>query len=138
MEAPVWQAIRVDVDLATTPVVGDRALLESLVRNLVDNAGRHRPGGWARVTVVPAPDVPGAELHVANATSGLASTGDVAAGAPGNANVGPTIVRAALDAHEGTITWRHDIEQVTAVVRLPGPAHVLAVAGPNGALPPGT
>jgi signal transduction histidine kinase len=38
-------------DLCPAPVSGDPALLDRLVRNLVDNAIRHnRPGGWIEVT----------------------------------------------------------------------------------------
>ena len=122
VEAPAWQAIRAELDLAATPVVGDRDLLESLVRNLVHNAARHnRPGGWAHVAVGPTPDGAWAELVVSNSTDRAAGTGGATRGAPGPANVGLTIVHAVLDAHRGALDWHHGPDRVTARARLPAP-----------------
>jgi signal transduction histidine kinase len=116
---PDWQDVRVDLDLTTTPVAGDRSLLESLVRNLVHNAAHHnRPGGWARITVRPTADGTSAELEVENTTA-HAAPGTAPTDAPGPANVGLTIVQAILNAHHGTITWRRDTTQITALVQLP-------------------
>jgi signal transduction histidine kinase len=71
VDAAEWRQVQIDLDLAPAQVVGDRALLESLVRNLVDNAGRHnRPGGWVRVAARPTGD--GAELEVANSVNDAA------------------------------------------------------------------
>ncbi|MEU4325711.1 sensor histidine kinase [Nonomuraea dietziae] len=42
--------IRVEAELRRAPAFGDPRLVERLVANLVDNAGRHNlPGGWIRV-----------------------------------------------------------------------------------------
>ena len=47
---PAGQGLRVDVQLAPAPVAGDRALLERLAANLIENAVRHNvPGGWVHV-----------------------------------------------------------------------------------------
>ena len=52
LENRQWQDIRVDVELHPVVVRGDRALIDCIVRNLVDNAARHNhPGGWVRVRV---------------------------------------------------------------------------------------
>ncbi|CUU56947.1 hypothetical protein Ga0074812_109167 [Parafrankia irregularis] len=52
VEAPAFSRLRLDVDLHSADVECDRALLESLVRNLLDNSARHnRPDGWVRVSV---------------------------------------------------------------------------------------
>jgi signal transduction histidine kinase len=119
VEAPAWQAVRVELDLTATPVVGDRALLESLVRNLVHNAAHHnRPGGWARIAVRPAGDGTAAELEVTNSADDAPATSDP----PGPANVGLTIIRAVLDAHHGTLDWRRDTDKVTATIHLPASA----------------
>jgi signal transduction histidine kinase len=45
-----WNGVRVESSLAEAPVRGDRALLERLVGNLVDNARIHNvPDGWVKV-----------------------------------------------------------------------------------------
>jgi hypothetical protein len=130
VDDPAWRTVGVDLSLSAAPVVGDRSLIESLVRNLVDNAARHnRPGGWVRITVRPGADGVRAELEVANsvaapptATGPPAPGPPAAADPPGRANVGLTIVRAVLDAHDGTIAWRHGAEEVAVTVRLPATA----------------
>lgn len=117
VEGPSWSGVRADVELRSTTVVGDRALLESLVRNLVDNAGRHnRRSGWVSIVVQPSPDGRRAVLDVSNSVAG--GVGDSDDGAPGSAHIGLSIVAAVLDAHDGTIEWRRDPGAVTAHVEL--------------------
>ena len=120
VEGPEWRAIRVDLELEPTSVRADRALAESLVRNLVDNASRHnRPGGWVRVAVHPNQDAEWSDLEVSNSIA--RRTGDrVGDGSPpGSPHIGLTIVEAVLDAHEGAVQWTVDDDSVTATVRLP-------------------
>ncbi|MBC7293954.1 MAG: HAMP domain-containing protein, partial [Thermoleophilia bacterium] len=57
--------LRLELDLQPAPVSGDRALLERMVGNLVENAIRHNvPGGWFRVATYTANQQ--AVLQVAN------------------------------------------------------------------------
>ena len=52
VESDDFRRLRVDVELHSVDVVGDESLLESLVRNLVDNAALHNTAdGWVRVRV---------------------------------------------------------------------------------------
>jgi signal transduction histidine kinase len=57
--------VRIETDLRPAPVLGDAALLERLVANLVENAvAYNHDGGWVRVRV--GSDAGGVELEVAN------------------------------------------------------------------------
>lgn len=117
METPELRDVRVDLDLELASVAGDRALVESLVRNLVHNAGRHnRPEGWVDVTVRLSPDGDHAELTVANS---VADGGKPHRTPPGSPHIGLTIVAATIEAHGGSIEWSCEPGSVTATARLP-------------------
>ncbi|MDT3439162.1 HAMP domain-containing sensor histidine kinase [Pseudofrankia sp. BMG5.37] len=117
VETPSFTRIRLDVDLRTAEVACDRALLESLARNLLDNSARHnRPDGWVTVTVAPGDDGRTASLCVANSVPDLTDDTESVPGRPG---VGLSIVQAVLQAHGGTIRWSRRPGEVTARVELP-------------------
>ena len=107
--------LRVSQVLAAAPVAGDRALLERLVANLVENAVRHnRPGGWVEVDTGHAGPV--SVVRVAN--SGPPIPPDQVAtlfepfrrleadrtGSDRGAGLGLSIVRSVATAHGGTAT----------------------------------
>jgi K+-sensing histidine kinase KdpD len=101
VESDDFRRLRVDVELHAVAVVGDSSLLESLVRNLVDNAALHNTAdGWVRVRVDDAPA--GAErrglLEIENSMQPDAESGT------GN-QVGRTVVQSVVDAHQGTVEW---------------------------------
>jgi signal transduction histidine kinase len=130
-QAAALEGIDVEHDLAPAPVLGDPALLERLIANLVENAGRHNvPGGFARITTTVTDDHAiavvensGAELTAEQAAalvtpfhraSGRARSSDRGLG------LGLAIASAVVAAHHGTLT----VEPRTAgglvvTVRLP-------------------
>ncbi|MCA1675981.1 MAG: HAMP domain-containing histidine kinase, partial [Actinobacteria bacterium] len=103
------RGLRVDVRAASAPVVGDPALLERVVGNLVENAVRHNvDGGWVQVCTEPGvlrvvssgdPVDPEsvADLFEPFRRSGVARTAREGAG------LGLSIVRAVVTAHGGTV-----------------------------------
>jgi signal transduction histidine kinase len=109
--------LRVSRVLGAAPVAGDRALLERLVANLVENAVRHnRPGGWVEVDTGRAG--PLAVIRVANGGPGIPPD-QVATlfepfrrrnpdrtGSHRGAGLGLSIVRSVATAHGGTATAR--------------------------------
>ena len=107
--------LRVSRVLGAAPVAGDRALLERLVANLVENAVRHnRPGGWVEIDTGRAG--PLAVIRVAN--GGPPVPPDQVAtlfepfrrlhpdrtGSHRGAGLGLSIVRSVATAHGGTAT----------------------------------
>ncbi|MEV4140052.1 HAMP domain-containing sensor histidine kinase [Dactylosporangium sp. NPDC049742] len=130
--------LTVTTDLLPAPALGDPALLDQLVRNLVDNAVRHNvPGGWVDVTTGapggggadgPAvvvvrnsgPAIPPAEVDrlfepfqrlSADRPAGGRSTG-----------LGLAIVRSIVRAHGGTVVAEpQDAGGLTVTVTLPSP-----------------
>jgi signal transduction histidine kinase len=107
--------LRVSRVLGAAPVAGDRALLERLVANLVENAVRHnRPGGWVEVDTGSAGSL--AVIRVAN--GGPRIPPDQVAtlfepfrglhpdrtGSDRGAGLGLSIVRSVATAHGGTAT----------------------------------
>jgi signal transduction histidine kinase len=104
-QAGSWRRLRLDVELHPATVLGDRALLECLVRNLVDNAAEHNSeGGWVRISVVTTRDH-GARcgsLNITNSTPLVPEPPDSSPGSRGN-HIGLTVVEAILAAHGGTL-----------------------------------
>ena len=118
VERPSFSGIRVDLELQSTTVVGDRALLESLVNNLVDNAGRHNvPEGRATITVRPSDDDQLAVLTVSN--SSQRDPAREAGSPPAEPHIGLTIVEAVVAAHQGRISWVGEGDDVVVSVELP-------------------
>jgi signal transduction histidine kinase len=113
LENRQWQDIRFDLELHPVAARGDRALIDCLVRNLVDNAARHnRAGGWVRVRV-DTDDRGLATIEIANSTAPQHGTTD-------GHGIGLTVVTAAAAAHGGSFERDDtDSEQVVALVRLP-------------------
>jgi signal transduction histidine kinase len=112
VESEDFRNLRVDVELHSVDVVGDASLLESLVRNLVDNAARHnQPDGWVRIRVDYSEN--GADrrgvLEIQNSarseTVGSAAADPVSEPGTGN-HVGRTVVQSVVDAHLGTVQWQ--------------------------------
>jgi signal transduction histidine kinase len=101
VESEDFRTLRVDVELHSVDVVGDESLLESLVRNLVDNAALHnRTDGWVRVRVDYTETDAGRQGLLEIENSMPAATD----GGAGN-RVGRTVVQSVVDAHRGTVTW---------------------------------
>jgi signal transduction histidine kinase len=125
LEGRERQDIRFDVELHPVSVVGDRALIDCLVRNLVDNAARHnRRGGWVRVEVGADP-AGAAIIEIANSTETPTVSGPASATSrsepDGDHGIGLTVVAAAVAAHLGSFE-RDDHEPGTVVARVRIPA----------------
>jgi signal transduction histidine kinase len=123
--------LRVDAELATAPTVGDGALLERLVANLVQNAVRHNlPGGWVavsteahdgRAVVVVAnggPAIEPAELN--SLTTPFRRRGVQRTGGAGGSGLGLSIVDSVARAHDGNLRLAAPGEGLIATVDLPG------------------
>jgi signal transduction histidine kinase len=118
VERPSFSGIRVDLELHSTTVVGDRALLESLIHNLVDNAARHNvPDGWATIDVRSSEDNQQAMLTVSNSLP--VDVGRDRNQPPAEPHIGLTIVEAVVQAHQGQISWDVDDDTVVVRVQLP-------------------
>jgi signal transduction histidine kinase len=124
--------VRVEVALAPASAVGDEALLERLVDNLLENAVRHnRPGGAVRLEV--GNDGRCARVRVVNDGPVLPEDAATRLGdpfqrvergsrAPGS-GLGLSIVRAVAAAHGGELALRpRAAGGLDAEVRLPGAA----------------
>ncbi|HTK17393.1 MAG TPA: histidine kinase dimerization/phospho-acceptor domain-containing protein [Acidimicrobiia bacterium] len=101
VESAGFRGLRVDVELHSVRVIGDEPLLESLVRNLVDNAAVHnRTDGWVRVHVGYTENGAAREglLEIENSMRREAEDGT------GN-RVGRTVVQSVVDAHGGSVSW---------------------------------
>jgi signal transduction histidine kinase len=125
--------LRVEADLAPAPTVGDGALLERMVANLVQNAIRHNvPGGWlavsteahdGRAVVVVAnggATIEPAEL--ANLTMPFRRRGVQRTGGSVGSGLGLSIVDSVARAHDGELRLATPGEGLIATVELPGGA----------------
>ncbi len=126
-------SLRIDATLAPAPAVGDPALLERLVANLIDNAVDHNvPGG--RVAIHTDSEPNGASLTVSNTGARIAPDeidglfepfrrlDADRTGGGGHAGLGLSIVRAIATAHHASLVARSQPEGgLTVTVRFPRP-----------------
>ena len=126
----VARDLRVEADLAPAVAVGDRALLERLVSNLVQNAARHNvDGGWISITTDAADRA--ATLVVANSgatvtasdaarlTTPFQRLGDERARRAPGSGLGLSIVDSVTRAHGGRLRLTAPGEGLIATVDLP-------------------
>jgi signal transduction histidine kinase len=128
--------LRVDVELHSVDVLGDASLLESIVRNLIDNAARHnRPDGWIRIRVghsgegadrrglleIENSTQPESDAPAARSTEGVSTTGH---------QVGRTVVQSVVDAHNGAVEWESP-RQGVVLARVALPLAAPAVLAPD-------
>ena len=122
--------VAIELDLGSAIAWGDRALLERLVSNLVENALRHNvTGGWARVEVTQEDGE--AVLRVSNSGPRLTDEEVETLFQPfvrrsptgvgrGGLGIGLSIVRAIVRSHDGSISATPRSEGgLTIEVRLP-------------------
>jgi signal transduction histidine kinase len=121
----------VEAELATAATLGDGALLERLVANLVQNAVRHnRHGGWVAVTtqahdgravVVVANGGPAIEPdELAGLTTPFRRRGVQRTGGSRGSGLGLSIVDSVARAHGGELRLAAPGEGLIATVELPG------------------
>lgn len=131
VDAEVRQrSIRVELDLAPAGVVGDRALLERVVGNLVENAVRHNVlGGELRVRTLVEDGRGVVEVSSGGTVIDPAVVsqlfepfrqGERARTGQGGSGLGLSIVQAVVAAHDGTVTARaREAGGLTVRVELP-------------------
>jgi signal transduction histidine kinase len=126
----VSRDLRVEADLSSASAVGDRALLERLVSNLVENAVRHNvPGGWISIrTEIRAGD---ATIVVANGGAAITPSdaarlttpfrrlGDERTRRPPGSGLGLSLVDSVARAHGGRLELTAPGEGLIATVELP-------------------
>jgi signal transduction histidine kinase len=132
--------LRVDLELHSVRVAADRALLDCMTRNVLDNAVKHnRPEGWIdiRVGVDERPDGRRALFEVRNSTTEGSETragGSVdGEGWPSESHgIGLTVVEAIAEAHGGAVECRRAEPDVFVVrVLLPVVGNVESVDAPS-------
>jgi signal transduction histidine kinase len=109
--------VRIESALHPAPASGDRALIERLVANLLDNAVRHNvPGGWIKVATAmrsgrptlrianSGPVIPPGRVHTLLQPFQRLETGRKATG--DSLGLGLSIVAAIVKAHHGTLEAR--------------------------------
>ena len=125
LEADEFDDIRVDVDLHPTPFRGDVALVESIARNLIDNAARHnRPGGWVNVRVA-TETVDSAAHAVLEITNSIGTQPDARA----TRGIGLAVVSAAASAQGGTFI-RHTSGADVNIARIELPVETVHAVTP--------
>jgi len=126
--------VNVAAELDPAPTTGDKALLQRLVANLVDNAVQHNEIG-GQVGIRTGTDAAGSLLEITNGGPVVAVEdlerlfepferlgGDRSAHDDGHHGLGLSIVRAIATAHGGTVTARSQPGGgLTVLVTLPGP-----------------
>jgi signal transduction histidine kinase len=122
--------LRVEADLAPALAMGDRALLERLASNLIENAVRHNvAGGWISITtavedgrvaiVVANGGAAIAPQAAARLTTPFRRLGDARTGGSAGSGLGLSIVDSIARAHDGELRVVAPGEGLIATVELP-------------------